>query len=406
MDDAAKLVAVRAGLPSLSAGIYLNTGSVGPLPAETAKAMADVAEYELTIGRAHPDYWLETLERMSEARAAVATIVGAGLDAIALMHSTTDGMNVATWAADWRPGDRAVTTTHEHAGGLGPLYALRDRSGIELAFADVGDGGDDERTLAAFDRAIVPGTRLVSLSHVLWTTGAVLPVVTIAELAHSRGALVAVDGAQAAGAIPVDVAALGVDFYAVPGQKWLLGPEGMGGLWVAPGVLERARRTFAGHLSFASYDSAGTGRLQPDARRFEATTFHRSSIIGLARSIGWLAMYVGLEFVHRRGPALARHTAEALAGIPGVELVTPPARMASLVTFRIVGWTSAEATAELGSRVFAVIRSIPPLDAVRASVGFFNSEDELDRFVDGVRLLAAHTPGTLPPRRALDILHG
>lgn len=406
MDEPTKLVAVRAGLPALSAGIYLNTGSVGPLPAETARAMAEITEYELTIGRAHPDYWLESLARMSEARAAVATVVGGGLDAIALMHSTTDGMNVATWAADWRPGDRAVTTTHEHAAGLGPLYALRDRSGVELAFADIGDGGDDERTLAAFDRAIVRGTRLVSLSHVLWTTGAVLPVAAIAELAHTRGALVVVDGAQAVGAIPVDVAALGPDFYAVPGQKWLLGPEGMGALWVAPGLLDRARRTFAGHLSFESYDSSGSGRLQPDARRFEASGFHRPSIVGLARSVGWLAMYVGLEFVHLRGPSLARRTADALAAIPGVELVTPLDRMATLVAFRIAGWPSAEAAAELGSRVFAVVRSIPLIDAVRASVGFFNSEDELDRFVDGVSLLASHAPDTLPPRRTLEMLRG
>ena len=405
MDDAAKLAAVRAGLPSLAAGIQLNTGSSGPLPAETAQAMADLAAHELAAGRADLGYHTEGRQRMEEARAAVAAVIGADLDEVALTHATSDGMNIATWSIDWRSSDRVVTTRHEHAGALGPLYALRDRGGVELAFADIGDGGDDERTLAVLEQAILPGTRLVSVSHVLWTTGARLPIARIAELAHARGAILAVDGAQAAGAIPVDVAALGADWYSIPGQKWLLGPEGTGALWVAPTTLEAARRTFGGYYGQVDYDSNGTWQPQPDARRFQYSNYHRPSVVGLARSIGWLAMYVGFEFVHRRGAALARRTADALAAVPGVELLTPRERMAGLATFRIAGWGADAAVDELGARVFAIVRSITTLDAVRASVGFFNSEDELDRFVGAVALLAAHSPATMPPRRTLEILH-
>ena len=406
MDDAAKLAAVRAGLPSLAAGIQLNTGSAGPLPAETAQAMADLAAYELAAGRADLGYHTEGRQRMEEARAAVAAVIGAEIDGVALTHATSDGMNIATWSIDWRPGDRAVTTRHEHAGALGPLYALRERSGVELVFADIGDGGDDEQTLHVLERVIVPGTRLVSVSHVLWTTGARLPISRIAELAHARGAILAVDGAQAAGAIPIDVAALGADWYSIAGQKWLLGPEGTGALWVAPTMLQAARRTFGGHYGQADYDSSGTWQPQPDARRFQYSNYHRPSVAGLARSIGWLAMYVGFEFVHRRGAALARRTADALAALPGVELLTPRERMAGLVTFRIAGWGADAAVDELGARVFAIVRSIGSLDAVRASVGFFNAEEELDRFVGAVELLAAHSPATMPPRRTLEILHG
>jgi len=183
MPEEEKLEAVRAGLPATAAGLYLNTGSVGPLPAETAKAMADVTTWELNTGRAHPDYITETFVRMDEARAAVAAVLGATIDEIALTHATTDGMNLATWAADWGPGDVAVTTRHEHAGGLGGLYGVRERFGVQLRFVEPDPDGDDDRTLAAFDAAIVPGTRLVSVSHVLWTTGALLPVRRIAELA-------------------------------------------------------------------------------------------------------------------------------------------------------------------------------------------------------------------------------
>jgi L-cysteine/cystine lyase len=404
MADAEKLAAVRTALPALASGIHLNTGSLGPMPAEVAAAMAELETYERDIGRAHFDYYLGLLDRMAEARAGVAAVIGADLDEIALTHATTDGLNIATWGLDWHPGDRAVTTTQEHAGALGPLYALRDRLGVEIGFADVGDGSDDEWTLAAFDRAIEPGTRLVSVSHVLWSTGAVLPVGRIAELARGRGALVVVDGAQAAGAIPVAVHELGADAYAVPAQKWLLGPEGMGAVWVARDAWDRIRPSFAGHFSLASYDSHGSGAWHPDARRFETAGYHRPSVVGMARAIGWLSMYVGLEYVLRRGPTAARRAADALAAIPGVELLTPRHQMGTLVSFRIGGWPAEAALEELGARVFAIARTIPLVDALRISVGFFNSDDEIDRFVGAVGLLAAHTPETLPPRRTLAIL--
>jgi L-cysteine/cystine lyase len=405
MDDAAKLAAVRTGLPSLAAGIQLNTGSLGPLPAETAAAMNELAAYELATGRADMGYWQETLGRIEEARAAVAAAIGGQLDEIALLHATTDGMNVAAWSLGWRAGDRAITTSHEHSAVIGPLATIRDRHGIELDVVDIGDGGDDGRTLAAIDAALTPTTRLVALSHVLWTTGARLPITRIAELTSARGAVLAVDGAQAAGAMPVDVSSLGVDFYAVAGQKWLLGPEGTGALWVAPTALERAQRTYAGYHSQIRSDAYGLWEPQPNARRFMFSGYHRPSIVGLARSIGWLAMYVGFDFVHGRGLRLARRTADALAAIPGVELLTPRDNMATLVTFRITGWPADRAVDELGSRAFAIVRTIATLDAVRASVGFFNSEDELDRFTEIVAFIAAHTPDTIPARRTLEIVH-
>jgi L-cysteine/cystine lyase len=404
MPDPEKLTAVRAALPALSAGIYLNTGSVGPMPSETAAAMAEIADYERDLGRAHPDYFLDTLARMAEARAGVAAILGTDVEAVGLTHSTTDGMNAATLLPDWRHGGRVVTTAHEHAGGFGPLYALRDRSRVEVEFVDVGDDGDDDRTLAAFDTAITPGTRLVSISHVLWTTGAILPVARIAALAHDRGALVVVDGAQAAGAIPFRFDELGVDLYAIPAQKWLLGPEGMGAIVADPASIERLIPALGGWYTFERADSTGDAVWWRDGRRFEATGFHRPSVVGMARSIGWLSMYVGLEFVHRRGMAMAAAAAVRLAAIHGVTVLTPVHVMATLVTFRIDGWPAEAALDELGSRVFAIARAIPSLDALRISVGFFTTEEELERFAEAVALLASHTPETLPRRRVLAIL--
>ena len=404
LPDPEKLRAVREALPALSAGIYLNTGSVGPLPAETAAAMAEMAVYERDLGRAHADYFEETLARMDEARAGVAAVVGVDVGAVALTHATTEGMNAATLLPDWRPGGRAVTTSHEHAAALAPLIAQRDRAGVELVAVDAGEDGDDERTLAAFDAAITAGTRLVSISHVLWTTGAVMPVARIAELAHARGALVAVDGAQAAGAVPVRFDELGADLYAVPAQKWLLGPEGMGALVVSPSSIEQMTPAIAGWYDFERLSGPDEAVWWRDGRRFDSAGFHRPSIIGMARSIGWLSMYVGLDFVHRRGVSTARAAAARLAGIPGVTVLTPLDAMATLVTIRVDGWTAKAALEELSSRTFTIARTIPSLDAIRFSVGFFTSDEEIDRVAEAIALIAAHTPETLPPRRVLTIL--
>jgi L-cysteine/cystine lyase len=399
-----RVAAIRAVLPATGAGIYLNSGTTGPLPAETAEVMRQMAEYELTVGRGHPDGFYEFLDRMAEARATVAALLTTDPDDIAITHGTTDGMNIGLHGIEWAAGDRAVTTRLEHPGGTGPLYMLRERRGIDIEFLDVGDGGDHDRILAAFDRAIDERTRAVVVSHVLWATGAVMPIRAIADLAHARGALVVVDGAQSAGVLPIDLAETGADVYAIPGQKWLLGPEGTGAVAVPAAVRERVRPTYAGYLTFERIDPAGEALPWASARRYEGTGLHRPSVVGFGRSLGWLSMFVGLPWVYERSVRLAGAMHDRLAGIDGVEVLTPRDHMATLISFRISGWTPDEAVAELGARVFAVTRTLPLVNALRISVGFFNSEEELERFAEAVELLAAHTPATIPPRRTLAML--
>jgi L-cysteine/cystine lyase len=241
------------------------------------------------------------------------------------------------------------------------------------------------------------------VSHVLWTTGAVLPLARLGAVARDAGAVSIIDGAQSAGAIPVMLEDLGVDAYAVPGQKWLLGPEGMGALWVRRGLADSVTPATAGYLAYAV---TSTGTLHPGARRFEASGFHRPSITGFARSLGWLSMYVGLPWAMARAGALAAAAYDRLAAIPGVGMVSPRSALGTLVTFRIDGWSAAAARPELGSRAFAIIRDLPTIDALRISVGFWNTEAELDRFAETVELLARHTPDTIPARRTLAVLGG
>ena len=156
--------------------------------------------------------------------------------------------------------------------------------------------------------------------------------------------------------------------------------------------------------SAESHDSRGNRVVRTDARRFQVTNYHRPSVLGMARAIGWLTMFVGLDFVYRRGAEMAHRAADLLAQIEGVTLLTPRDRMAGLVSFRIGGWEPQAAMDELAARTFCIIRTLPPVDALRISPGFWTTEDEMDRFLDGVRLLAAHTPETIPARRTLTIV--
>lgn len=400
LPDAERLAAVRAALPATAAGIYLNTGTSGPLPAETHAAMAQWSDHELRTGRANPADFPEILARVDETRATIAALLGSDPDRIALTHSTSHGMNFASFAPDWRAGGSTVTSSEEHPGGLGPLQVLRDEWGVELRTVELGER-DDDAIVAGFERAIDETTRLVSVSHVSWMTGRILPVARIAAVARAAGALVAVDGAQSAGAIRVEPDRLGVDFYALPGQKWLLGPEGTGAMWVSERATAEARQSAAGYFSF---EAPAEGRLWSTARRFEVAGVNWGLTFGLARSVGWLSMFVGLDWVYSRGAAMAARARELLGAIDGVEILTPRDAAGPLVAFRIAGWTCEEALAELGARCFLIGRTIAPLGALRVSPAFFTTEDELLTLAETVEFVAGHRPDTIPPRRSLNVL--
>ena len=249
-------------------------------------------------------------------------------------------MNAATLLPDWRAGGRAVTTAHEHAGGLGPLYALRDRNGVELAFVDAGDDGDDDRTLAAFDAAITPGTRLVSISHVLWTTGAVMPVAADrrARPRPRRARRWSTGRRPPAPSRSVSTTSARTCTPSPPRsgcsvrRGWARSSSDPR---IDRTVHARARRP----VQLRARRQRGRRRVVgrwPPLRVDVASTARRSS--------GWRARSAGCRCTSGstssigggwRWPPLA---AARLASIPGVTVLTPTHAMATLVTFRIAGW--------------------------------------------------------------------
>jgi selenocysteine lyase/cysteine desulfurase len=185
-----------------------------------------------------------------------------------------------------------------------------------------------------------------------------------------RTAAAVVDASLAVGAIPIDVAKLGAGLVYFSADRWLLAPEGTGAIWGREAWLRDAE-------------------------------LGRTQVLGLARSIAWLEMYVGLDWIYERGARLSRRLLQALSSTDGVEVVTPAESLATIVVFRLVNWTTDQVLEELRRRVFAIIGSTPDSSAIRASVAWFNTEEELDRFATAVGELAAHTPETLPRRPTL-----
>jgi L-cysteine/cystine lyase len=360
--------AIRSGLPVLEHVAYLNTGTFGPLPRRTTEAMTAQHRAELEGGRSGQAYWELARGLRVQARAAIAELVGAPADAVALMRSTTDGCNVAVASLRLGQEDEIVTTDDEHFGLLGALHA----SGARVRVAQIRARPPDA-ALAAVEAEIGERTRLIALSHVTWTTGRILPV---AELA-GRGIPVLVDGAQSAGAIPLNVAELGCDFYTVSGQKWLLGPDGTGGLYVRPDRLEQLAIPFPSYYSQDGYESTGEFRPVAGAVRFDVGTIPAASLLGLVESIAF-ANEAGRERF-ARARAMAERCRAALA--ERFEVLTEPGQ-ATLVSFRPGGDPEA-AVATLAERG-VILRGFTGLDWIRASIGFWTSEGDLDRLVDGL----------------------
>ena len=378
----AELAALRAALPAVSKIHYMNTGTCGPLPAGTAEVMRAAAEREVSEGRIGMAGFMALFDDLTAVRARYEQVVHAPAGSVAVTHHTTEGMNVAIAGQRWRPGDEVLATDIEHIGGLAPLYLMAERYGVAVRRVDVGDGGGD--VAGMIEAAIGPRTRLLSISHVSYSTGASLPIAEVAAACHRHGVLVAVDAAQSAGAIPVDVAALDCDFYAMPGQKWLCGPEGTGAVYVRPELMAATLPPALGGFGLAAHDDAAlTYRMQPDARRFEVGSVYRPGIAGIAESLRWRLEDVGLEWGYERIRANVRRCRAMLEDVPGVSIHTPAGREAGLLVVSVAGHSPQEVVDACAAHN-VVIRTIGRPAAVRVSTGFYNDEEDLVALRDAI----------------------
>ncbi|MBV9005115.1 MAG: aminotransferase class V-fold PLP-dependent enzyme [Solirubrobacterales bacterium] len=355
--SASEPAAFRAEFPVFERLSYLNAGTEGPVPRRASDAAHRRLDLETARGRCGQEYFAELMALRDRLRDAYAGLLGCAPSELALTGSTTDGVNTVIAGLDLRPGDEILTTDEEHPGLLAPLGRARRRYGISVR-------------MVPFDEIagqVSPKTRLIACSHVSWVRGRLVDTAALAQ----TGVPVLLDAAQAIGAIRVDVRALGCDFYAASGQKWLCGPEGSGCLYVRKERLEELLIPWPGYGSLADPEQALELAPAEGAARLDL-----GFPTGI-RSAWCLAAFevfanAGWGWVHDRAAELAATLAHRLTEL-GLE-VLPRGRST------LVSWKAADAKGEVGR--FAadrfVVRSIPAFDVVRASVGAWSSEDELE----------------------------
>lgn len=357
--DAARL---REQFPVFEHCAYLNAGTCGPLPAPALRAGADSALRAAQEGRAKP--YFETTQQTAVAlRGAYAEVLG-GADPtdVALTTGTSQGLTEMLGALRLAPGDEILTAGDEHPGLLGPLGAARRHLGVTVRTAP----------LAELVEAVDPArTKLVACSHVSWMTGALAPP----ELAQvGRDIPVLLDGAQGAGAVEFDVTALGCFAYAAAGQKWLCGPVGSGLLWVDPAWRERLAVLAPTYGNLADAASGLDAEPHPDARAFDADALSQQTLaVALASAqtfadAGWPAVF---ERARTLSATLATQVAD-----PGREVA--PRGQSTLVSFQ---QPDPEATVARAAEAGVTIRALPGTPYVRASVGAWNDERDLERLL-------------------------
>jgi L-cysteine/cystine lyase len=345
----------RAQFPVLDRYAYLNAGTNGPLARATVDAFVAQAQRDLDEGRFGQKYFEQMLELRETARQGFAAVLGVESDRIALVDSTSRGCATVLAGLGLTGEDEVITTDQEHFGLTGPLYA----TGARVVIVDA-----DEDALVA---AITPRTRLIATSHVLWTTGRQFDLQRVKE---ESGLPLLVDGAQSAGAIPVDVGEL--DFYTVSAQKWLCAPDPTGALYVRDPATVRVKTP--SYFAQDSYELSGDFVPKATSARFDGGWVGVPALAGLIAALG-----AHPEWRYERAAEMAARCRELLE--PHVEIVTPPGH-STLVSFRPQG-----DPVELVARLYeagVVVRELPGRNLVRASCGWWTNEDDLQRLVAGL----------------------
>ena len=352
---------MREEFPVLGAVAYLNAGTDGPLPARAVQASSQELQRELSEGRATAHFERRS-ELGGELRAAYARALGADPADVALTTCTTEGIAQVVGGLELARGDEILTSDEEHPGLLGALSAARGLHGVDVR----------EVPLAEIANAVGPRTRLVACSHVGWVSGSLAP----AELAKVD-VPVLLDGAQGVGAVPVDVHSLGCDAYSGAGQKWLCGPDSTGMLWVSPMLREQIGVSRRGYPNLSDPNAGLDAQLHEDARRFDTLSQSAETVacalaaIAVLEPAGWAA-------VHEEARSLAARLTDMLAEA-GRE--PAPRGPTTLVSFHS---PDPEGERTLLAERGVIVRNIPNRPWLRASVGAWNDERDLERLLQAL----------------------
>jgi len=383
-----------ADFPAIPVGwAYLDTAATAQKPRPVLDAINTA--YGETYATVHRGVYQRSADMTlayEAARRRVARFIGAGSESeIVFVRGATEAINLV--AQSWglthlRPGDRILLSTLEHHSNIVPWQLIRERTGLVIDVCPLTEDGKID--LDAAERMLTPQHKLVALAHVSNVLGSVLDVKRAADLAHAVGAKLLIDGCQAVARLPVDVAALGCDFYAFSGHK-LYGPTGIGVLWAKADILD-SMPPWQGGGSMIDKVSFEQTTYLPAPSRFEAGTPHIVGVVGLHAAIDYVDA-IGLPAIHAHETALVAETRAALAGLNSVRLFGPE-DSAGIVSFAVEGVHPHDVGTILDESRVAIRAGhhcAQPLMAAlgveataRASFGVYNGPADVQALVEGI----------------------
>jgi len=379
----------RSQLPALASKTYFNYGGQGPLPECSLEAIIAAWRTIQDLGPFTAAVW-PYIERTSGLlRRHLAHWFGVSPHRLAFTENVSTGCVLPLWGLPWQVGDELLIGDCEHPGVVAACRELARRGGLTISTLPVADlrgtAADAEiRVLERLEQRLRPATRLVVLSHLLWNTGQVMPIASIAGrlASHLRQPWLLVDGAQSLGCIPLAEAAAAADIYACTGHKWCCGPEGLGAVALSERVLHEARPTLIGWRSL-SQENQGESGFHGDSRRFEVATSCLPLAAGLEQS---LLLLEAQGSAAERLATISQASQRLWLGLQQIpEVVTllevpPPA---GLVSFQLAGSVPEAVVKRLGERRIW-IRSLDDPPCLRACTHISTTAAEIDSLLEAL----------------------
>jgi selenocysteine lyase/cysteine desulfurase len=377
---------VRSQFNLIGGLTFLNNGTLGPVP----RVVSELHErWDRTLSE-DPTNSFRSAE-LDVVRKQLAGFVNAGPDEVALTRSTTEGMNIFAHGLSWKAGDEVILSTLEHFGATDAYKGLEQRHGIKIRTIELPAIPENvEQIIGAYEQAITANTRVIVVSHVAYVNGLVLPIKELTDLAHRKGLLISVDGAQSFGVLPLDVQALGLDHYAAPGQKWLLAGTGTGFTYIRKDLQDRVQ-PLMGYFSPEGRRGGGPP-IHPSARRYEQNgQYNIPAALGIGAALD-LQLAIGKSNIEARARDLATRLRSGLKEIRGIKLSTSadPRFSANLTTVALGDQPPQDIAKALLDRAGIVVRTVKTetVNGIRVSTHFYNHPDEIDRLLGEVRAFA------------------
>ncbi len=388
--------AIRADFPVLAREVngkplvYLDSANTSQKPAAVIDAVDGFyRNYNANVSRAVHTLGMEATDAYESARKRLAAFVNVRPDDLVLTSGTTQALNLVaySWALPkLGAGDTILLSRMEHHANIVPWQLAAGRNGARIAVAELTPTG--ELDLDALWRAMTPDVRLLGITHVSNVLGTVNPVAEICREARRRGIITVVDGSQAVPHRPVDISAIGCDFYAFTGHK-MLGPTGTGALWARREHLESMPPFLGGGEMISEVRFEGSTFAAPP-HKFEAGTPNIAGVVGLGAAVDYLKA-IGMDRIEAREQELLAYATRALEAIDGLRIIGTAREKAAVISFEVAG-AHAHDLATLLDLEGVAVRSgqhcAHPLMAAlgasatcRASLAFYNDFDDIDHLV-------------------------